>query len=331
MKLNNLFSSNMVFAHGKPIRFFGEGKGKIEISLAGQTKTTESNGGGWILEFPAMDCGGPYCIKTVTDEYVRVLENVYIGEVYLFSGQSNMEFKMRESNTPNEEYTASEMLRLFSADTVLGSDRFTASDGWQICSDDNIADWSALGYLVSKELCKSKGIAIGAIACYQGASVIESWVPRDSFSKIGIDIPIAEKHIDHTYKDFYAWNCGPVMYERFLSTLMPFSLNGVVWYQGESDTTVSEALVYEHELAELIRIWRKGFMDENLEFTVIQIADFDQRDDDGWHTVQKAQAEIQTNVRNVKTVISRDLCESDQIHPPTKTKLAKRIAKSIIE
>lgn len=330
MKLNNIFSSNMVFAHNKPIRIFGEGEGKMEITFAGQTKSVDSEGGKWLLEFPAMECGGPYILTAISDKEELCFENIYVGEVYLFSGQSNMEFKMRESNTPREEYTASEKLRLFSTDTMLDSDRFKPRDGWQVCKEDNIADWTALGYLTSKQLVDKKGIAIGVISCYQGGSVIESWVPKDSFLKIGIVIPIEDKHWDHIYDEFSAWNCGPVLYERFLTTIMPFSLSGVVWYQGESDTSIAEAAVYKKELAELIRIWRSDFKDSSLPFTVIQIADFDPRDDEGWHNLQTAQHEIQFEVENVKTIVSRDVCESDQIHPPTKTKLATRIAEALI-
>lgn len=79
-------------------------------------------------------------------------------------------------------------------------------------------------------------------------------------------------------------------------------------------------------LSYLIHSWRAAFCDENLPFAVVQIADFDGRNNDYWHRIQKVQAEIEYKEENVKTVISRDICESDDIHPKKKYELAMRIA-----
>ena len=242
-----------------------------------------------------------------------------------------MQFKLSSSLTPEEKYESIDMMRLFSTDRIEKADRFTPNDGWVKCKKEEAGYWSAIGYLVSRELCKEKGIAVGAIVCYQGASVIESWVPEGTYEKMGIELKPEEKHQDHYIKEFSEWNGDGVLYSFGFSQIAPFSLSAVVWYQGESDTTVQEASVYKTELKEMINIWRTDLKNDSLPFVVVQIADFNPRDDEGWHGIQKAQAEIENELEFVKTVISKDVSEKDDIHPPTKDILSLRIAKALTE
>ena len=103
----------------------------------------------------------------------------------------------------------------------------------------------------------------------------------------------------------------------------------VLWYQGESNASVDEARIYLRFLDALTSSWREVFMDENLEFIVIQLADYDERNTEGWHLVQEAQLKAQDELKNVKTVICRDVCETDDIHPRSKKELSLRIAKAL--
>ena len=112
----------------------------------------------------------------------------------------------------------------------------------------------------------------------------------------------------------------------------PFAFSGVVWYQGESDACVSEGAVYDRELSALIARWRADYQDEQLPFVVVQIADFlPTGEPEGWKMVQEAQARVGETVPFVKTVVSRDLSENDDIHPHTKDKLAARIVAALDE
>lgn len=328
MKLNNIFTSHMVFAKGLPIRIYGEGSGVVQIRFAGHQKTITSHEQKWQIDFPPMEYGGPYAIEVIFEEKTIFLEDIYVGEVILFAGQSNMQFKMGESNTPADQYESNPKLRLFSTDRIEKTDYFTARDGWVLCEKEQLVHWSALAYLAGNEISRKKDIAVGVIACYQGASVIESWVPKGTFENRKIHIPLDQKHPDHAFE---LWNGDGVLYAHALSQVVPFSLSAVVWYQGESDTSEEEGRVYSEELAALIDMWRRDFDRENLPFVVVQIADYQDRADAGWALVQKAQIEIQTKMPGVKTVVSADICESNEIHPPTKTKLAQRISRVILD
>lgn len=329
MKLNPIFKSHMVFAAEKCIRIYGEGSGTAEICFANMIKKIESSTDRWYVEFPPMTYGGPYQMTVNLNNECIILEDIYIGDVYLFAGQSNMQFKLHESNTPYEMYETNEKLRLFSTDRIEPGEYYTAADGWIICEKESVKNWSALAYLAGNEIVKRKENAVGVITCYQGASVIESWVPAKTFEKLNIHIPLEKKHIDHI-QDIYAdWNTDGKLYSYALSQVIPFSVSAVIWYQGESNTSIEESKVYARELEELIHIWRHDFKDAALPFVIVQIADYIERDDDAWHGIQKAQADIQHSVSNVKTVKSADICETNEIHPPTKDKLARRIADAL--
>ena len=333
MTLNKIFTSHMVLPAGKNLRFFGEGAGKISVSFNGVEKSLETTDDSWCLEFPPFDYGGPYDVKVTMNDNEVVLEDVYVGEVYLYAGQSNLQFKVQESPFIPGPYPEDDKLRLFSTERLevgMYGDFFFPEDGWKVSKSDEVGRWSAIGFLSGLQICREKDVAVGVIACYQGASVIESWAPAGFFDKY--NVPAEDKHVDHTVEAFAAWNEKEgTLYNFALGQVLPFAISGVIWYQGESDTTVAEARVYKNELADLITLWREDFNDKELPFVVVQIADYDPRPDDGWKMIQQAQWDVQFMLPNVKTVISKDVCEKDNIHPPTKHKLAERIARAIMD
>ena len=329
MILNKIFRSHMVFARNCPIRVFGEGKGVVSVRFAGNFKTISSDKDEWMLELPSVEYGGPYEMEVILNGEQIVLNDIYVGEVYLLAGQSNLQFKLNESNAPKEMYESNNKLRLYTTDRIEKNEYYTSDDGWLVADINNIDHWSALGYLVGNALSKEKDIPVGLIACYQGASIIESWVPKDTFKKIGIDIPLENRGWGHSCEEYSEWNGDGVLYDYAFSQVRPYPVSAVIWYQGESDSTVEEGKVYADELAELIRIWRRDLLNDKLPFIVIQIANFI-RGGEGWPYIQQAQIDIQSKAPFVKTIISADVCEDDDIHPPTKHKLAERITKCLL-
>lgn len=326
MKLNPIFSSNMVFAHSRPIRIFGSGMGEAKITFDGVTKTVSSESEKWVTEFAPMECGGPYSLTFSTDGETIVFEDIYVGEVYLCTGQSNMQFKIKEGEDDSALFESNDMLRLFSTKCFEDGDYFKPEDGWVKAEKNTVPEWSALAYFVGNLVQKNKNVAIGVVACYQGASVIESWVPAGLFEKNGIDIPLLEKGESHHSGKYSAWNHNGQLYEFSLCQVIPFAFSGVIWYQGESDSYGEESKIYDKELSLMIDTWRSDFKDKNLPFVIIQIADLYYRKDEGWLNIQKCQYEIQFKKANVTTVTSADVCESDTIHPTKKYKLAEKVA-----
>ncbi|MBQ8164025.1 MAG: hypothetical protein IJZ93_06665 [Clostridia bacterium] len=326
MELNKIFTSGMIFAHSKPIRIFGKGSGTVTVELADNKKTHKFEGECWEIELPRMKCSGPHELKIDLDGKKTVLTDVYIGEVYLFSGQSNMQFKICESNTPADLYCDNPLLRTFATSRMEEGEFFFPEDGWIECKKENVPKWSAIGYLVGNEISKRKNIAVGVITCYQGASVIESWIPKGELEKAGISLSASELHYDHASEIYSKWNGEATLYDFALSQIIPFSLTGVIWYQGESDTSIAEAKVYAKELCIMINSWRKAFKNDTLPFVNVQIADYDERDDEAWHLLQDEQMKASQMIDGTFCVKCADVCEKNNIHPPTKTFLSKRIA-----
>ena len=329
MKLNKIFTSNMVFAANKPIRIYGYGVGEAVIRFGDTEKKVASESDEWYTELPAMQYGGPYTLAFESEGSTTVLEDVYVGEVYLFAGQSNMQFKLGESSSDPKKCRAKPEIRMLNTDKIEKGERFALKDGWIKCDDGNIADWSAIAYHTAITLSDRKDIAVGAICCYQGASVIESWVRSGLFAENGIVLTDEEKFIDHF--EYHDWNGDGVIYSYALSQVIPFALSGVVWYQGESDASLAESRIYKKELSLLIDHWRSEFKNESLPFVVVQIADFIGREREAWSNIQKAQADIQNEKKKVISVRSADVCEKDNIHPPTKDKLSIRIVDALYE
>ena len=330
MKLNPIFSSNMVFAHSRPIVVFGTGAGTVKVDFCGSSveKTVESES--WQVSLPPMECGGPYQMDICLNGEKIALENVYVGEVYLCAGQSNMQFKVHESDLADSKKHSNEHLRSYSTERIEPPEYFFPKDGWVTCKKDEVDKWSLLGYLIGDEASKRKNAVVGTINCFQGASVIESWIPKGLLFEKGIDIPIGERHKDHIDEWFGKWNNEAFLYEFALKQVIPYQINAVIWYQGESDTSVVEAKVYADELKIMIDRWREDFDDENLPFVIIQIADYHERMDEGWRLVQEAQLKIQDMTHGVTTVICRDVCENTDIHPKNKEILANRVVEALM-
>ena len=103
MKLDKIFSSHMVFSANKPIRIYGGGKGQATVVFNGVEKNVISDSDEWLVEFQPMNYGGPYELKFIYNSKESILDDIYVGEVYLFSGQSNMGLKIKETNVTEEE------------------------------------------------------------------------------------------------------------------------------------------------------------------------------------------------------------------------------------
>ena len=326
LTLRPIFTDGIVFAANKPIRIFGCGSGKVAVSFLGETveKTVADE---WCLELTARPYGGPYTMEITLDGEQKTLADVYVGVVLLLSGQSNIEFRMRESKDYPELSEPCPTLRVFHAERVDQKGIFRPMHGWQRCDSDHIiANTSAVGYETGLLLAKRLGCAIGLISACQGASVIQSWMPEGTMDRLGLHF--TKEELSHSHFDYPLWNPHGMLYNTMLKPWMPYSVSKVVWYQGESNAAPVESKSYKKMLTEMIRIWRENFKDESLPFIVIQIANYQARlkRDDAWATIQAAQMQIQDEIANVKTVVCADVCEDDDIHPPTKRYLSERVA-----
>ncbi len=325
MKLADIFGDGMILQAHKPIRIYGESTGEVTVTLNGNTVKAASENGKFLAELPSVNYGGPYDMKICGDGEKVTIQNVYIGEVILCSGQSNMAFTMAEEVTPKEEYISDNLLRLFVSYKDEG-----AVMKWQECEASSVDSWSALCYHIGCGLRKKLGCAVGFVNASVGASIIQSWMHEDRYYGSEIELPVEKMHHDVTHP-LYDWNVPGNLYHRSFERLIPYSVRSVVWYQGESNTSDAESEIYDRMLYILTQNWREDLRDDSLPFTIVQIANYKQSSNpNAWSGVQQAQLRASKTIPGLSCVISSDICEDDNIHPPTKYKLAQRICEDMI-
>lgn len=316
----------MVLPAGKPLRIFGKGAGCACVTLAGMTRKGSFQGEDWLLELPPLPCGGPYEMNLeLAGENIQ-LRDVYVGHVYLVAGQSNVQFKMSREVTPPKDYRAHPLMRSFFLERLEEGEIYSPADGWVPCTLETIPGWSAIAYLTGQALHQETQAAVGVICCYQGASGILSWLPEGAAD----GFPKASLCDQYRHPIFSRWNGEGVLYHAMFRKVAPFPLYGVLWYQGESDVSAAEGPVYDQWLCRLVNTWRQDLRDDDLFFALVQIADYDaQAHNPGWAMIQQAQERAAARLSHCQLIVSRDVCASDDIHPPQKRLLAQRIARAL--
>lgn len=334
MLLNPIFTDGMVLQANQPIRIFGstqstvgEGGGTVRVDFCGQTAENTFRQPEWLLELAPVDYGGPYEMKITLDGRTVTLHDIYVGDVYLISGQSNMQFKLAAMEKP-ELAADNPLVRLYSTTRVEGGERFTPADGWVKAAVDTTPDFSAIGFLFGQRIQQDTGHAVGLVTLYQGAAAIQCFLPQYVFD----ENPQFVIPFDQRYDMGFPWNeVNSIFFDFTLKKLSPFSFGGVVWYQGESNCSEAEGKIYHDMLREMIRAWRKELRTDDLPFAVVQIHDYIPRDTVSWHTIQKAQEDIASEEPFVRTIITKDVSETDLIHPLNKAPVAYRAAEAIME
>ena len=331
LKVAAPFSSHMVLAKDRSVQVFGEGSGRVAVSIAGHTSRAMSQGGKWVVTLPAMPAGGPYTMTVRSGRERIVFEDVMVGWVIMAAGQSNLKFKLHESSTPVEEWVGDPMLREYTVDHTEDDEPHCSAEGWLVCTAEDAGNWSALGYHIGRYLRERTGEAVGIVNCYQGAAIIEAWMPAEITKRDCYVLPADELSGDHTNPPYQKFNQPGLLYEKMVGKFKPYTVSNVVWYQGESNTGKGEYKIYPQLVCELINCWRDDFMEPDLPFTIVQIADLVGRKDDSWKNIQDAQMRIPSMIDGVTAVKSADVCENNSIHPKTKKKLAERIAGEILK
>ncbi len=214
VSLQPLFSDHMVLQRNKPIPIWGEAEspGKITIQIKDTIVQTKADSSGhWKAELPPMKAGGPYSL-TVSSNDVFTLVDIYIGDVWLCAGQSNMQWPLSQALNAEEEIARANypFIRLLTVEQSLASRSQTdiLSKGWEICSPETAATFSAVAYFFGQEIYNSQNIPLGLIQSSWRGTAIQSWMSGSSLKKF----PEYYDHIqrlelqDIQYRDIEAIN-----------------------------------------------------------------------------------------------------------------------------
>lgn len=203
VRLPHLFSDHMIIQRDRPVKIWGwaERNETVEVSFDNQIKKTKANrSGSWTLSFDQLSFGGPYTMVIKGENNQITLKDIYIGEVWVCSGQSNMEMPVHgwasvynyQEEIENAEYP---LIRMFNVAKKMDVHPRNDCDGkWMVCSPQSVADFSATAYFYAQKLNKELNMPIGIINASWGGTEIESWIPTDAYQSL-------PKHFNERYKN----------------------------------------------------------------------------------------------------------------------------------
>lgn len=342
MKLAKIFSKGVVLQRNKPIRVFGTGEGEVSVTFLGDTVTAVSQNGEWLAELPAHKEGGPYTMTVCMNGETVEIADVWVGEVWIAAGQSNMSFmfwEMYKRGVAITDFDTDPHIHYFETvlDNKLGFNE--SGSGWFECTVANIMErYSILPYYFAAKLYKKlKGVHVAVLNASRGWTRIESWIPAKYIDGTELDI-------DKSLKNIAPASDIPngVLFEGHVRPFVPFVTNGVVWYQGESNHGIKETQYYSRLLQLLIASWRAEF-NEELPFLIVQLTAYgdsmrremsieeksnaDQNSKMvSFAKIREQQLKATQNTKNAFMVTTIDTGEFYQIHPTGKDIIAERLA-----
>ncbi len=204
--LSSVFSDNMVIQQNKPIRIWGwaDKNESIEVRFLSQVKKTKADKDGkWELTLNAVSYGGPYSLVVQGKSNNIVLKNILVGEVWLCSGQSNMEWTVQNINNANSEINNANypQIRSFNVVKAIGMKPEEKLAGeWQVCSPSTVADFSAVAYFFARKLNQELNIPVGIINSSWGGTDVETWISPETVT--ALDDKFKERYKDFEIKDF---------------------------------------------------------------------------------------------------------------------------------
>jgi sialate O-acetylesterase len=350
VRLPVLFSDNMVLQRGKTVRIWGwadDGE-KVTVHFRNQKKSTVAKNGKWCLELSSMKAGGPDVLQ-VTGENTIQLNNVLVGEVWICSGQSNMEFKLpRAFEADKDISTASNsQLRLFDVPNVKANDPLhDVKSTWSESTPGSASNFSAVAYYFGRDLQRSLGVPVGLIESDWGGSPAEVWMSEPALEKNpryqkeilnryavsvkGYQTALAksEKQKSKNAKAPRAPWKPSELYNGMIAPLIPYTFEGVIWYQGEANAGRAEQ--YRTLFPDLIRNWRDNWCEGNFPFLAVQLAPFKpiQKNpgESDWAELREAQLHTTKIMPNVGIAVITGLGEENNIHPTKKAPVGERLA-----
>lgn len=294
----------------------------ITPSWNNQTDSTQSNGDGrWATSISTPAAGGPYSI-TFKSWNTVVIDNVMIGEVWLCSGQSNMEWSALNNNkqameeAPKATNTQIRFFHIPKTTSEYPQDDVHAS--WVVCNPEDMKKFSAVGYFFGRKLNSELNVPVGLINSSWGGTPAEVWTPSSVIS--------ADRELAEAAAKLGPTPWGPYLparnYNAMIYPIRQYGIAGALWYQGESN--VSTAYAYTHLMDEMIRSWRSSFS-RDFPFYFVQIAPYDYGSGDNGARLREAQSRLRTP--NTGMVVISDLVDNiKDIHPQNKLDVAIRLA-----
>ena len=357
LQMSDMYSDNMVLQYGQPLNIHGKANAgeKVTVKIAGQKKkAVAASNGKWSVLLEPLKAGGPYTLTIEAGKKELIYNKVLAGEVWLCSGQSNMEFYLSQSATGKRDIpqAANDQIRLFdmkarwrtnpvewdaSVLDSLNHLQYYTDASWQVCSPETAGKFSAIAYYFGKMLQDSLKVPVGLICNAIGGSPTEAWVDRRTLE---YDFPailrnwtkndfiqdwVRGRAALNVKKSSYKFQRHPYepcyLFESGILPLQQYPIKGVIWYQGESNAHNKDA--HEKLFKLLVQSWRKNWNNDEMPFYFVQLSSLNRP---SWPWFRDSQRRLMNEIENTGMAVCTDKGDSLDVHPTRKQEVGERLA-----
>lgn len=360
IKVASIFDDNMVLQQGIQIPVWGTAQAKEEISISFANKniqTTVDESGKWMIKLPKMKASSsPQELIISSKKDTVIFRNILVGEVWLASGQSNMQMKLSEINQAAEEIRLAKFdeIRFFNVGLNISHQPLNGVKGsWKVCNQTNAGGFSAAAYYFAKDLHQDQNVPVGIISASWGATPVEAWTSGESliqhpdFKDSVLKYQKLEANWELLYRNYLneaelakkatptakapilpkEKNYPTALFNAMIAPLIPYEIKGVIWYQGENNA--SRAAQYYSLFPLLIKDWRAKWQKDEMPFLFVQLANFRARNEepvfaDNWALLREAQTAT-LKVPHTAMAVAIDIGDAKDIHPKNKKDVGKRL------
>ncbi|MEQ8239392.1 MAG: sialate O-acetylesterase [Cyclobacteriaceae bacterium] len=337
VKLPAIVSSHMVLQRNTTVVLWGwaDANEKIIIKASWLKKPLSlkaDNSGNWRVEVKTNDSKVPQTI-TIKDQSSKiVLEDILFGEVWLCSGQSNMfqPVKGYSQGQPTSNAMMASVkakfanVRLFSVDREKAKEPLSDLKGykaWEKANANNVMDFSAVGWFFGQQLQEILDVPVGIIHSSYGGTPVRAWMSKESVS------PFENVDLSDLKLEKIAAGKPTILYNAMIQPLIPYTIKGVLWYQGEANRR--QPGKYKKYLSAMVSDWRARWGIGDFPFYFVQIAPFDYKPGKfkavNTAFMREAMAECVDLIPNSGIAITMDIGDEKRIHPPFKKEVADRL------
>jgi sialate O-acetylesterase len=366
-----VIGDGMVLQQKVPVPIWGRAEPGEEVTVrfGGQSARARADAGGrWRVSLSPLRASAQPAALTVQGRNTVEVHDVLVGEVWVASGQSNMQFTLAQSRDGAAAAADADhpRLRLFHVARLIKPRGEDVTASWKACTPESAAGFSAVAYYFGLDLLQALDVPVGLIHTSWGGTQAEAWTPEQYLTASEVLRPTVERSAlwererPQVQKEFdaarAAWKTeaekatsegrkppreptvpdalrpqriAGSLYDSMVEPLVPFAIHGVIWYQGESNEARAEQ--YRTLLPTMIRAWRERWGSSDLPFGIVQLPNYrrpsEQPTDAPWAHLRDAQLYTFKTVPRTGLVVTIDVGEAEDIHPPDKREVGERLAR----
>jgi sialate O-acetylesterase len=373
--LPRVLSSHMVVQRDLPVHIWGVAwPGRpVEVSFRGETRSTSAGQyGRWSLYLTPGAAGGPFEMTVKAEPemgqglpasqapQIVTLTDVLVGDVWVASGQSNMEFMMHQAATAERDLPHADNPHIHLMVVKKKTSEYPLddvdTDGWAASTPESAKDFSAVAWYFAREIEKREHVPVGVIDSTWGGTVAETWTRATALGEDAALAPlfaswgrmtereedalIAEKQEQKQrdeakatgkpaptfpwHPQLLSWGPG-MLWNGMIAPLTPFGIRGVIWYQGESNSALERAPLYQRIFSTMIEDWRHEWGIGDFPFLFVQISNFKSTPKEDWAQLREQQLKTLA-LRNTAMAVTIDIGNPDDVHPTDKIDVGQRLA-----